>query len=152
MGLSIGTHHRRYQYTPWAKEAVCPFQELEEFPGGLGVKGSALSLLWLSFDPWLQNFHMLCVWPEKKNKGWRERRSKVSLTPCGQEEKWMEAFRRMVNLIKSQYSHANQQLPSWLNSLGTRMSVHTIRLFQNPQSSNSPKLEATQIYQNHPAG
>ena len=68
MGLSIGTHHRRYQYTPWAKEAVCPFQELEEFPGGLGVKGSALSLLWLSFDPWLQNFHMLCVWPEKKIK------------------------------------------------------------------------------------
>lgn len=69
MGLSIGTHHRRYQYTPWAKEAVCPFQELEEFPGGLGVKGSALSLLWLSFDPWPWDFHMPWMRLKKKELG-----------------------------------------------------------------------------------
>ena len=30
-----------------------------EFPGGLVVKDSALSLLWLGFDPWPENFCML---------------------------------------------------------------------------------------------
>ena len=30
---------------------------LKEFSGGLKVKGLALSLLWLGFDPWLGNFH-----------------------------------------------------------------------------------------------
>ena len=29
------------------------------------VKNLALSLLWLGFDPWSWNFHMLWVWPKK---------------------------------------------------------------------------------------
>ena len=29
-----------------------------EFPGGLAVKDSVLSLLWLRFDPWPGNFHV----------------------------------------------------------------------------------------------
>ena len=29
-----------------------------EFPGGMVVKDSALSLLWLGFDPWTGNFCM----------------------------------------------------------------------------------------------
>ena len=32
------------------------------------VKDSVLSLLWLRFDPWPGNFHMLKVWPKKKKK------------------------------------------------------------------------------------
>ena len=32
---------------------------ISEFPGGLVVKDSALSLLWFEFDPWSMNFHML---------------------------------------------------------------------------------------------
>ena len=39
----------------------------EEFPGGLVVKYLALSLLWFGFDLWLRNFHMLWVWPKKKD-------------------------------------------------------------------------------------
>ena len=31
---------------------------MEEFPGGLVVKDSALSLLWLGFDLWPRNFGM----------------------------------------------------------------------------------------------
>ena len=40
--------------------------ELEEFPGGLVAKDLALSLLllWLRFDPWARNFHMLQVQPK----------------------------------------------------------------------------------------
>ena len=37
----------------------------EEFPGGLVVKDLALSLLWLGFDAWPRNFHMLQVRPKK---------------------------------------------------------------------------------------
>lgn len=29
-----------------------------EFPAGLVVKDSALSLLWLRFDPWPENFYI----------------------------------------------------------------------------------------------
>ena len=38
-----------------------------EFPGGLAVKDLALSPLWLRFNPWPGNFHMLQEWPKKKN-------------------------------------------------------------------------------------
>ena len=46
---------------------------MEEFPGGLAVKGPdgvttmAWVLLWCGFDPWPRNFHMMWVWP-KTNK------------------------------------------------------------------------------------
>ena len=40
--------------------------ELLEFPGGPAVKDSALSLLWLRFDPWPGNFRMLRERPKKK--------------------------------------------------------------------------------------
>ena len=36
-----------------------------EFPGGLEVKDSALSLLWLRFDLWPRNFCMPQAWPKK---------------------------------------------------------------------------------------
>ena len=36
-----------------------------EFPGGLTVYNSALSLLWCRFDPWLGNFFMPQAWPKK---------------------------------------------------------------------------------------
>ena len=45
---------------------------LWEFPGGPGVKDSALSplwlrlLLWLGFDPWPRNFGMLQAQPGKQ--------------------------------------------------------------------------------------
>ena len=35
----------------------------EEFPGGLGVKDSMLSLLRLRFDSWPRNFCVLQAWP-----------------------------------------------------------------------------------------
>ena len=35
-----------------------------EFPGRLAVKDLALSLLWLRFDPWPGNIHML--WGSQK--------------------------------------------------------------------------------------
>ena len=41
---------------------------MEEFPGGLGVKDLALSLLWLGFDPWPENFCMAWAWPNQTNK------------------------------------------------------------------------------------
>ena len=34
----------------------------EEFPGGLAVKDSVLSLLWLRFSLWPRSFRMLWVW------------------------------------------------------------------------------------------
>ena len=36
----------------------------EDFPGGLMVKDSALSLLWLRFDPWPGNFGMPQIEPK----------------------------------------------------------------------------------------
>ena len=41
-----------------------------ELPGDLEVKDSALSLLWLRFDPWPGNLHMPRVraWPKKKKR------------------------------------------------------------------------------------
>ena len=41
----------------------------QEFPGGLVVKDSVLSLLWLRFDPWPRNFLMPLMWPKKEKKG-----------------------------------------------------------------------------------
>ena len=38
-----------------------------EFPGGLVVKDSALSLLWLRFDSWPGNFLMPWVQPKQTN-------------------------------------------------------------------------------------
>ena len=43
------------------------------FPGGLAVKDSALPLLWLRFDPWCSNSHMLQARQKKKEEeeeGW----------------------------------------------------------------------------------
>ena len=39
-----------------------------EFPGGLVVKESVLSLLWLGFDPWPRNFHMVPAGSKKKKE------------------------------------------------------------------------------------
>ena len=33
-----------------------------------GLKDPALPELWLGFDPWPENFHMLWVWPQLKKK------------------------------------------------------------------------------------
>ena len=38
-----------------------------EFPGGLAVKDTALSMLWHGFDPWPRNFCMPWMWPKKQN-------------------------------------------------------------------------------------
>ena len=43
-------------------------RRFREFPGGLAVKDSALSLPWLRFNPWPRNFHMPQVQPKKKKK------------------------------------------------------------------------------------
>ena len=42
---------------------------VQEFPGGLVIKDSVLSLLWLSFDSWPRNFHMPWAQPKKKVEG-----------------------------------------------------------------------------------
>ena len=52
----------------------------EEFPGGLVVKDSVLSLLWLGLDPWPGNFCMLQVQLKKKNKKTKKQKNKK--TPC----------------------------------------------------------------------
>ena len=44
----------QYQRHPW------------ELPGCLVVKDSMLSLLWLRFYPWPENFYVLWVYPKKK--------------------------------------------------------------------------------------
>ena len=41
---------------------------VREFPGGLVVKDSALSLPWPGFDLWPWNFYMPWVWQKKKKK------------------------------------------------------------------------------------
>ena len=56
----------------------------EEFPGGLVVKDSKLSQLWLGFNPWPGNFGMLQAWPKEKigkemkqkEKKWKERKGR----------------------------------------------------------------------------
>ena len=48
-----------------------------EFPGGLMVKNSVLSLLWLGFDPRPGNFHVLWVQGKKKLKKEKEIEMKV---------------------------------------------------------------------------
>ena len=48
-----------------------------EFHGGLVVKDSALSLLWLGLDPWPRNFCMLWVQPKKKKK----KKKKLLMSP-----------------------------------------------------------------------
>ena len=49
-----------------------------KFPGGLGVKELALSLLWLEFNPWPGNFHMPQVAKTNKqtNKRWTQNKVK----------------------------------------------------------------------------
>ena len=42
--------------------------EIGEFPAGLVVKNSVLSLLWLRFEPWLENFRMHAQLKEKEKK------------------------------------------------------------------------------------
>ena len=39
-----------------------------EFPSGLGVKDSALLMVWLRFDPWPGNFFKPQMQPKKKKK------------------------------------------------------------------------------------
>lgn len=39
-----------------------------EFPGGLGIEDSVLSLLQHRFDPWARNFHMLQKRPREKER------------------------------------------------------------------------------------
>ena len=43
-------------------------KKLQKFLGGLAVKDSALSLLWLGFDPWPGNFGMPCGVARGKKK------------------------------------------------------------------------------------
>ena len=46
-----------------------PFKMPErEFPGGLEVKDSVLSLLWLGFNPWPVNIHMPWMQPPKNSR------------------------------------------------------------------------------------
>ena len=45
----------------------CLKNKIQDFPGGLSVKVLALSLLWLRFNPWPENFFMLWLRP-KQNK------------------------------------------------------------------------------------
>ena len=40
------------------------------------VKDSALSLLWLGFDPWPGNFCMSRAWPKKKKKKKKKEKEK----------------------------------------------------------------------------
>ena len=47
---------------------ICKSKSSREFPGGLAIKDSALSLPWFGFDPWSRNFYMLQVRPKKKKK------------------------------------------------------------------------------------
>ena len=49
-----------------------------EFPCGLAVKESILSLLWFGFDPWPKNFPMPWAWGKKK--GGRETQIQEVLT------------------------------------------------------------------------
>ena len=50
---------------------------LLEFPGGLVVTDSVLSLLWHRFDPWPGNVCMPQAWKKKgKMEGKKERRKK----------------------------------------------------------------------------
>ena len=42
-------------------------KHLLEFPGGLAVRDSMLSLLWLRFDPWPGNFCMPRMQPKQTN-------------------------------------------------------------------------------------
>ena len=59
---------------------------LLDFPCGLAVKDSALSLLWLGFDPWPGNFCMPQVWA-KTNK-WTNKKTNFMITViCEMEEK-----------------------------------------------------------------
>ena len=48
-----------------------------EFPGGSAVNDPLLSLLWLRFNPWSGNFHMLWVWPKK----WVNKNKRITLNP-----------------------------------------------------------------------
>ena len=41
-------------------------KQKQEFPGGLAVKESVLSLLWPGCSSWPGNFHMPQAWPKKK--------------------------------------------------------------------------------------
>ena len=59
------------------KSVVHPFREklctvikryFMEFPGGPVVGDSVLSLLWLRFSPWPENFCMLRARPKKKKR------------------------------------------------------------------------------------
>ena len=40
--------------------------QLKEFPGGLVVKDPVLSLLWLRFEPWPENWHTVGKAKKKK--------------------------------------------------------------------------------------
>ena len=63
----------------WYHSYVESKRMIQGFPGGLVVKNSVLSLLWLKFTPRFGSFHMPLVWPKKtphiqkqknKNKKW----------------------------------------------------------------------------------
>ena len=41
---------------------------MKEFPSGLVVKDLALSLLWLRFNPWPGNFHVLQAQPKNQKE------------------------------------------------------------------------------------
>ena len=70
---------------------------VREFPGGLVVKGLALSLLWLrsllryGFSPWPGDFCMPWAWPKKGKKCMLDlilARAHVMNVPCREKTKW----------------------------------------------------------------
>ena len=56
-----------------------------EFPGGLGVKDSAWSLLWRGFDPWSRNFCMLQTRLKTKPNQTKQT-CKIIAIPLGENE------------------------------------------------------------------
>ena len=73
-------HNHRYYFLQRFYYSHESFLEKEfwDFPGGLAFKDSALSLLWLRFDPWPGNLCMPWVWSEKKKK----KNSTIKLGKC----------------------------------------------------------------------
>lgn len=60
LGIFSGIHYTAVFSSSCVNGGPEKLKQLDwEFPGGRAVKNSALSLLWLQFDPWPGNFCML---------------------------------------------------------------------------------------------
>ena len=59
LGIFSGIHYTAVFSSSCVNGGPEKLKQLDwEFPGGRAVKNSALSLLWLQFDPWPGNFCM----------------------------------------------------------------------------------------------